>query len=312
MERNANYALVGLISLILFLGVIIFVVWLAKTQFANQYSIYDVDFKGPVRGLSSGGEVFFNGIKVGEVTKLSLNEQDPNRVVARIRTTADAPVRADSTATLEPHGVTGVNYIQISAGTPSRPLLKAVAASDSIPVIHGVQSQIEDLLEGSGDALARTITVLDKTNRLLSDANLANITATLANLKTGTGLIANQQMLLADLDTTLKSVKGTSDQLNALSGNANQLLTGDGRKTLANLDAATSELRTTSEDVRGMVAKLQGPTVQFATTGLPQLSHTVVTLQTAAEDLDRLVNEVERNPRQLLTKPPARQMRVKP
>jgi phospholipid/cholesterol/gamma-HCH transport system substrate-binding protein len=27
-----------------------------------------VAFKGPVRGLSTGGEVFFNGIRVGEVT----------------------------------------------------------------------------------------------------------------------------------------------------------------------------------------------------------------------------------------------------
>ncbi|MDB5468181.1 MAG: hypothetical protein JWQ46_2943, partial [Phenylobacterium sp.] len=29
MEKNANYALVGLSSLILFLGLVIFVVWLA-------------------------------------------------------------------------------------------------------------------------------------------------------------------------------------------------------------------------------------------------------------------------------------------
>ena len=312
MERDAHYALVGLVSLILFLGLIVFVIWLARLQFASQYSIYDVDFKGPVRGLSSGGEVYFNGIKVGEVTKLSLNAQDPNRVLARIRTTADAPVRADSTASLEPQGITGVSYIQINAGTPSKPLLKTTAAIGQVPVIRGVQSQIEDLLEGSGDVLARTVTALDKTNRLLSDANLANISATLANLKTSTGVISKQQALLADLDSTLKSVKGTSDQLNTLSNNANQLLAGDGRKTLANLDVATSELRAASQDARAMVAKLQGPTVQFATTGLPQLSRTIVTLQTTAEDLDRVVNEVERNPRQLLTKTPARQIRVRP
>ena len=58
MERNARYALVGLVSAALVLGLILFVVWLARLQFAAQYAVYDVDFKGPVRGLSSGGEVY--------------------------------------------------------------------------------------------------------------------------------------------------------------------------------------------------------------------------------------------------------------
>ena len=71
----------------------VFVVWLARLQFAKQYDYYDVDFKGPVRGLSSGGEVYFNGIKVGEVTKLSLDKANPNRVVAV------APVKELETST---------------------------------------------------------------------------------------------------------------------------------------------------------------------------------------------------------------------
>ena len=52
MERNANYALVGLSSLLLFAGVVIFVVWLARFQFARDYDMYDILFVGPVRGLN--------------------------------------------------------------------------------------------------------------------------------------------------------------------------------------------------------------------------------------------------------------------
>ena len=65
MEKNANYALVGLSTLILSIGLVIFVVWLARLQFAHEYDLYDVVFQGPVRGLNQGGEVHFNGIKVG-------------------------------------------------------------------------------------------------------------------------------------------------------------------------------------------------------------------------------------------------------
>jgi phospholipid/cholesterol/gamma-HCH transport system substrate-binding protein len=312
MERNAHYALVGLVSLILFLGLIVFVVWLARLQFNNQYTVYDVDFKGPVRGLTSGGEVFFNGIKVGDVTKLSLDKQDPNRVVARIRTTADAPVRVDSTASLEPQGITGVSYLQITAGTVSKPLLKDVTPPNEIPVIHSQQSALEGLLQGGGDVLTRTVQTLDRVNKVLSDDNIANFSATLANLKADTALIAGQRTMLADLDTTIKSIQDASEKISKLSADSDQLVTGDGRKVLANLNGAVTDLRATTEQVRAVVTGLQGPTTAFATSGLPQLSRTIITLQTTAEDLDRVVNEVERNPRSLLTKPPARELEVKP
>ena len=59
------------------MAAIIFVFWLARFQFTKQYDIYDVDFKGPVRGLTSGGDVDFNGIKVGQVIKLSLDKAGP-------------------------------------------------------------------------------------------------------------------------------------------------------------------------------------------------------------------------------------------
>ena len=39
-------------------------------------------------------------------------------------------------ATLEPLGITGVNYIQISAGTVSKPLLKDTVPSNVVPVIR--------------------------------------------------------------------------------------------------------------------------------------------------------------------------------
>ncbi len=312
MERNAHYALVGAISAALFVSLLVFVVWLARAQFTNQYAVYDVDFKGPVRGLSSGGEVYFNGIKVGGVTKLSLDRRDPDRVVARIRVTSDAPIKTDSLGSLEPMGITGVNYIQITAGSPNRPLLKDVTPDRVIPVIHTTQSALEGLLAGGGDVLARSVEALDRVNTLLSDKNAAAFSATLANVRDATGLVKDQGQLLADLDTTLKSVTVSSQHIDTLALNANAMITGDGRRTLANLDSAATQLKSTATDARTLITRLQGPTTDFAENGLPQLSRTVNSLQTAAESLDRLVGEVEQNPRQLLTKSPAKTVQVKP
>ena len=104
MERNANYALVGLISTILLMGLLVFIVWLAGSGLARQYDLYDIVFQGPVRGLSQGAEVHFNGIKVGEVSKITLDPKDTRLVIARAQVTSDVPIRVDSYATLAAPG----------------------------------------------------------------------------------------------------------------------------------------------------------------------------------------------------------------
>ena len=72
MEKNANYALVGIATMVLFAGLIIFIIWLARFSLNREYDYYDVVFQGPVRGISEGGEVHFNGIKVGDVTRIAI------------------------------------------------------------------------------------------------------------------------------------------------------------------------------------------------------------------------------------------------
>src|SRR3546814_13948818 len=77
--------------------------------------------------VCSSDLVQFNGIPVGEITRISLDPRNPNRVLAGVRLREDTPVRVDSTAATESQGITGGSYIQISAGTPSKPLLKEVS-----------------------------------------------------------------------------------------------------------------------------------------------------------------------------------------
>lgn len=312
MERNANYALVGAISLALFMGLVIFVVWLAKLSFNRDYDLYDVLFVGPVRGLSEGGEVHFNGIKVGEVTRIELDKTDPNRVIARVRVTSDVPIKVDSFATLEPQGITGVNYVQITAGSPSQELLKDTVKNGKVPVLRSQRSALSDLLEGGGTVLTRTIEALDRVNRVLSDKNIKSFGATMTNVQAVTQEMRDRKAIFADAQKTLQSIDQTAQSITELSNSANRLVDGDAKRTLQELGDAASELKAATKDARGMVSKLEGPTSDFATTGLPQLSAAIVTLQSAAESLDRLVGEVEQNPRGVVGKAPAKEVEVKP
>ena len=312
MERNANYALVGFASLALFVGLVVFIVWLARVQFAHEYSLYDISFLGPVRGLSEGGEVHFNGIKVGEVSKIALDDKDPKRVIARIRVTSNVPIRQDSYATLEPQGITGVNYIQITAGTTAKALLKDVTPRGQIPIIQSRSSALSDLLEGSGTVLNATVEALNRVNRVLSDDNIKSMTTTLHDVQAVTAEMRKRKELLADADATVKSIDQTAQSIKQLSDSSNALVNGDGKRTLREAAEAAAQIKAAATDTRAMIAKLQGPTADFATTGLPQLTSAVVTLQQAADSLNRLVSEAEQSPRTLIAKPPAKEVEVKP
>ena len=320
MEKNANYALVGLSSLILFVGLVIFVVWLARVSFSQEYDLYDIVFDGPVRGLNQGGEVHFNGIKVGEVTKIALDKTNPSRVIARARVTSDVPIRIDSYATLEPQGITGVNYVQITAGTATKPLLKdverakcqSVGLNACIPILKSQRSALSDLLEGGGTVLTRTIEALDRVNRVLSDKNIQSFSATISNaqavseeLKARKDILADAQKLIQDLDTATQHADG-------IMTDAKSMLDGDGKRSLKNIADASDEAKKAAASLRTMIDKLQGPTSDFANNGLPQITAALYELQKAAQSLERLVNEIQKSPTGALGKAPAEEVKVKP
>jgi phospholipid/cholesterol/gamma-HCH transport system substrate-binding protein len=312
MERDANYALVGVVSLAIFVALVAFVVWLSSFSFNRQYDQYDIVFIGPVRGLSEGGEVHFNGIKVGEVTDISLDPKDPNRVIARARPREGVPVRVDSFATLEPQGITGVNYVQITAGTPSKPLLKSTVKEGEIPVIRSQKSALSDLLEGGGTVLQRTVQALDQVNKLLTDENVRSVSATMHNVEDLTADLKARKQMLNDLNRTINDLDKTTLSIKQLADSSNTLVNTDGKRTLANLADAATELKATAQTTKGMIQKLEGPTVDFATNGLPELSGAISSLQKSADSLNGLVNEVRASPQSLISKAPAKEVEVKP
>ena len=320
MEKNANYALVGLSSLILFIGLVIFVVWLARVSFSQEYDLYDIVFDGPVRGLNQGGEVHFNGIKVGEVTKIALDRTNPSRVIARARVTSDVPIRIDSFATLEPQGITGVNYIQITAGTPSKPLLKVVekakcqsnGLNTCIPILKSQRSALSDLLEGGGTVLTRTIEALDRVNRVLSDQNIKTFTATLSDAQAVTAELRERKEIIADAQKLIQDLDTATQHADGILVYTRELVDGDGKRSAKNIADAADEAKGAAKDLRGMIDKLQGPTADFANNGLPQITSAIVELQKAAESLQRLVNEIQRSPTGALGKGPSEEVKVKP
>lgn len=312
MERNANYALVGLISSVLLIGMIIFIVWLAGSRFSRDSDLYDVVFQGPVHGVAQGGEVDFNGIKVGSVSHISLDPKNSQLVIARIEVNPDVPIRKDSYATLEPQGITGINFIQISAGSPSQPLLKDTVPEGDIPKLASRRDTLSDLLAGGGFIIQKTVDALDRINLIFSHQNIRVLSATLRDVEGVTGELRAHKAIIADAQSAVRHADAAVQQFEVLARSSNVLVSQDARLSLSKLNGALDEVSGATHDLRDTVNKLKGPTQSFAETGLPQLTSAIRSLQTATDHLDQILGDVEANPRGLIGKAPAKEVEVKP
>lgn len=310
MERDAHYAAVGLATIALVAALVVFSIWLARFQFSRDYDVYDIVFDGPVRGLSTGGEVHFNGIRVGEVTQLNLDRRTGSRVIARIRLDSQTPVRVDSRAQLEPQGITGVNYIQITAGTPDTPLLKTQFADNQVPVIQSQPSPIAELLQGGGTVLAQAVDALNRINRVLSDDNIRSFSASLSSVEALTAELEARRSIIAEAERAMREAADALAEYRQLATSARSLVEGDGARALASLERAAGEAERAMSDVRRITGGLEGPVNDFATTGLPQLSSAIRGLEAATESLERLVEDVRQSPRDFIQRAPSRELEV--
>jgi phospholipid/cholesterol/gamma-HCH transport system substrate-binding protein len=312
MERNANYALVGLISTILMIAMIVFIFWLANFAFSQRYDNYQIVFHGPVTGLSRGGDVQFNGIKVGEVSDIQLDAKDPNQVIASARVRSDTPVSVDSQASLEPQGITGVNYIQITAGTVAKPLLKDATPHGQPLVIEAQPGAISSLLSGGGTMVQKALETLNRINQVLSDQNIQKFTGIMSDVQAVTAELRERKAIIADAQKALQDADQAAVQIRDLASTSKGLVDSDGKRAITKVGDAAAEIQGAAADVRTMVNKLQGPTSDFATNGLPQLTSAISSLEVATKHLDELIGEIRRDPRAFISKAPAKQVEVKP
>lgn len=244
METRAHHILIGVFTLIVVVGGLLFGVWLAKAHSDQEWNYYDVVFNEAVTGLSRGSAVQYNGIRLGDVSQLRLDPNDPRRVLARIRVSGDTPLRKDTHAKLALTGVTGTAIIQLSGGSPGSPLL--VGHDGEVPIINADTSQLAKLLSNSEDLITNINQAAAHASELLSPANVRHIQNTLDHLDKTTAVIADERedirSLIKQLDTATKQANETLAASKTLVQNANGLVEGQGKATLESAQRAMASL----------------------------------------------------------------------
>ena len=289
METKANYALLGAATLIGAVLVMVFAMWMANSEFRRGYHEYDVVFDGPVRGLAEGGEVRFNGIKVGEVQTLRIDPENTNRVLARVRISTDIPVREDSEARLEPVGITGVTLIQLSAGSESAAVIRPAFGAPP-PQIIGKASQIDILVEQSEDIVRRASEAMAAVRTLLTDENIARVSRIMADLETVSRQLADRRSVIVRSGEAAGAMTEAAQSIGALARQS--------QADLAELDRAVADVRTAAE-------------IASART-LPEITQAAEEIRRAANAIARVAESIEENPSVLTPQSPRPTMELRP
>ncbi|AMO75010.1 MULTISPECIES: MlaD family protein [Pseudomonas] len=297
METRAHHVVIGLFTVLVAAGGLLFGLWLAKNSSDQQYNYYDVIFTEAVTGLSQGGTVQYSGIKVGDVVSLRLDPRDPRKVLARIRVFDQTPIRQDTRAKLAITGVTGTAIIQLSNGSPESPPL--VGKDGQVPVIKTIPSPLSKLLANGEDIATNVSNLINNVNRMFSQENVDRISRTLDHIDQATAVIAEQR---GDIRRTVQELAAASEQAkltlanaSQLLGNANQLLGSQGKDSLVSAQQTLAALQRSSEKVERLLDS-NYDSVNGGLNGLGEIGPAVRELRATLENLQRVTRRLEENP----------------
>jgi phospholipid/cholesterol/gamma-HCH transport system substrate-binding protein len=201
METRANYVLIGSFTVAVIAAAFGFVLWFQSLHTTKARSPLRIVFEGPAAGLRNGGSVNFNGIRVGEVISVKLD--NPRRVVALAMVENNAPIRKDTLVGLEFQGLTGVAAISLKGGEEAAPPVPL--DEDGIPVLTADPNRLQDVTE----AIRGT---LQNINRVVAD-NQQTVRNSLHNLETFSNSLARNAERIDAIMARVDSVMGQADNL---------------------------------------------------------------------------------------------------
>ncbi len=213
-EDKGTQIKVGLFILIGLLTVGMMVIYFGRLGegFSSYYNV-KVEFTN-ASGLLRGSEILLAGAKVGRITNEPVILPDMRGVYVDVRILDQVKIPVGSKFSIGSSGLLGDKYIEISldgAGAEkgfikAGDVLKGSESSGGIAgMTEGAGALIGDLRTTVGNINA-VVQKLDST--ILSKDELASISATMKNLETATGRIADASK---QFDTTMTSGKATMD-----------------------------------------------------------------------------------------------------
>ena len=270
MEAKTNYFIVGLSVLILATGLLVAALWLSVGFDKKEYNTFTVYMREAVSGLTAESPVKYNGVKVGFISLIQLNDHDPQQVKLQIQVEEGTPITTSTKATLVAQGITGATYLGLTASSSTFiPLQKT--ADEPYPVIPHKTSFFYELEKNITDATTGI-------NRIFDKENAQHLKKSLDNLEKISTMIEQNN---ANLN---KSLEGLPQLITELKSSAHQF-----NDTSRDISAAGAQLSSTMRAGRNSIDKISQQAIPPAVLLLRRLD-------SIAANLEKVSAEMRQNP----------------
>jgi len=313
------------------LAVLLFMVLIVARQEGlwQDYISYQAVFKN-VGGLRKGSEVRLSGVTVGSVTDTTVRSDGKILVKFEVLEKYKDQLRSDSQATIGSIGLLGDRSLELTAGSPDKPLLPPdglMAGTEQIDLQELLSKAAPSL-----DSIQKAFSNLSKITDDMSDPKgdfkqaLANIRGTFAKINEGEGtlgLLVSDPKLYKHVLETVTKAQNFIDNLNNPKGALGMVLNdpevkAELRRILKDVEVIAANLRQGSVPLSEALAKLPAIVSKVETfmknldqagEGLPEL---VDTGQTALSDVDQVAEGAKKLPllRRQIPKPKERTIRM--
>ncbi len=275
MENQSHFFRVGLFILAV-LGVLIFI---SVKYFGTQsirYNQYAILFQKDVGGLKLGSDVTLQGIKVGEVTDISLLNDDITVQVV-IDVEERFLVREDTVANLAITGISGNVRVQLENKGFSEEKL-TTGPFQKMPTIPSDSSTVERMVDQLPAILTSVNNIAEQTERVFSDENIKNLSQTFYNINLLSQDLRRQQ---GELDKLI-------DNLNVI---------------LQNTQKASEDFPDLTQSLGQSLGQLQTGLSAINNRVLPQLESSINTSRKSLETIEKLGNKLSENPSSIIKEP---------
>ncbi|MCR5859259.1 MlaD family protein [Mesorhizobium sp. J428] len=323
METKANYVAVGIFTLVMLLAAFGFVYWTAGTG-GGDFATLRVKIPGSASGLGRGSAVLFNGVKVGDVTRIFIDVNDPTVALADTKIDRLTPITKSTIADVGLAGLTGQASIELKGGVVGEENLLAVAeANGTVAEITANPSALGNILQLAQNFLTRADGVLSGVEDFVNDVKTP-LVATVENAQKFSEALGrnsdNIDQFLASVGDLSKTLSGVSGRLDSTLAAAEDLLKAVDREkvttivnnvetftndlkgasdnletVMSGVDKAVTSITTLSQNATGtlskvdeIVASVDPATVRSAIDGIKQ---TTETARKAADDISKVTTK---------------------
>jgi phospholipid/cholesterol/gamma-HCH transport system substrate-binding protein len=176
MKTRASNLMIGSATLAVIAAAFAGFLAFQKIHGIRQQTPLRIVFEGSATGLRKGGSVNFDGIQIGQIKSLKLD--NPRKVVALAMVDNSAPIRKDTVVGLEFQGLTGIAALSRVGGVPAAPPVPL--DEDGIPILTADLSETETIRDS-----------LHNVDRILV-GNQAMLKNTLLNFETYTASLVSK------------------------------------------------------------------------------------------------------------------------